>query len=226
MLINYKLSTLWNYQLFIPRGEKHVVEISTNRMVCESLYRCQEQLSSVVARLDELAKTLAASKTLGQRHMMTCRWNVCNPGRFNQKFISLICGSQFYGKACVYVGELSVFYWTLAINCQNPLMILDEDVCGKVSQRFTYHATFTGRNQLALGVSHLLSPSPESQESHARKEAGPGEERSGRKGLGGSGKPVLWSVEKCWRLLVTGHIWGILGLCLLIWSNLGLYSVV
>jgi hypothetical protein len=38
---------------------------------------------------------------------------------------------------------------------------------------------------------------------------------------------VLWSVvEKCWRLLVTGHIWGILGLCLLIWSNLGLCSVV
>ena len=40
-----------------------------------SLYRCQEQLSSVVARLDELAKTLAASKTLGQRLMMTCRRN-------------------------------------------------------------------------------------------------------------------------------------------------------
>ena len=58
--------------------------------------------------------------------------------------------------------------------------------------------TFKGRNQLALGVSHLLSPSPwGSEESDARKEAGPGEERSGRKGLGGSGEAVRWSMEKC-----------------------------
>eukprot|EP00435_Cladocopium_sp_Y103_P075739 s332_g63.t4 len=62
-----------------------VKKLACKRLAEGSKKSAEDQLSGIVAKLDELAKTLAASKTLGQRHMMTCRWNVCNPREFKEK---------------------------------------------------------------------------------------------------------------------------------------------